>query len=97
VPVAAGSDAPFGGADPWHVMRAATSRPDLGPGEAISGTTAIGLFLGTPAAPGRPRTVEAGQPADLVLLRVPPRVAARSLSSDLVAATFAGGTPIYTR
>ena len=42
VAVAAGTDAPFGGADPWPVMRAATRRPALlGPGEAIAPAAAI--------------------------------------------------------
>jgi len=98
VAVAAGSDAPFGGADPWHVMRAATRRPaDLGPGEAVAPATAIRLFLGEPTAPGVPRLVASGYPADLMLLRCPPREAARSLASDLVAATFVGGGQVYRR
>jgi predicted amidohydrolase YtcJ len=96
VAVAAGSDAPFGGADPWHVMRAATRRPaNLGPGEAVTPGTAIRLFLGDPAAPGVPRLVAPGYPADLILLRCPPREAARALASDLVAATFVGGGQVY--
>jgi predicted amidohydrolase YtcJ len=97
VPVAAGTDAPFGGADPWPVMRAAACRPDLGPDEAISASAAIGLFLGDPGFPGTPRVVAPGHPADLVVLRVPPAEAARSLASDLVAATFVGGDPVYLR
>ncbi|MCW2894871.1 MAG: hypothetical protein JWO75_4360 [Actinomycetia bacterium] len=97
VPVAAGTDAPFGGADPWHVMRAAAWRPDLGPDEAISAAAAIGLFLGDPVFPGTPRVIAPGHPADLVLLRVPPAEAARSLASDLVAATFVGGDLVYMR
>jgi predicted amidohydrolase YtcJ len=96
--VAAGSDAPFGGADPWHVMRAATRRPaGLGPAEAIAPAAALGLFLGEPAAPATPRRVAPGAPADLVLLRCPPRQAARSLASDLVAATFVDGELTYQR
>jgi predicted amidohydrolase YtcJ len=98
VAVAAGSDAPFGGADPWRVMRAATRRPaNLGPGEAVSPAAAIRLFLGEPAAPGVPRLVAPGYPADLILLRCPPREAARSLASDLVAATFVAGDQVYRR
>jgi predicted amidohydrolase YtcJ len=90
VGVAAGSDGPFGGADPWHVMRAATRRPaNLGPAEAIAPAAALGLFLGEPAAPATPRRVAPGYPADLVLLRCSPEEAARSLASDLVAAPFA--------
>ena len=96
VGVAAGSDAPFGRADPWHVMRAATSRPGyLGPDEAISPERALGLFLGEPAAPAAPRRVAPGSPADLVLLRCPPQEAARSLDAGLVAATFVAGEQVY--
>jgi predicted amidohydrolase YtcJ len=98
VAVAAGSDAPFGGADPWHVLRAAASRPaNLGPGEAVDPATAIRLFLGEPAAPGVPRLVAPGYPGDLILLRCPPPEAARSLASDLVAATFVAGQQVYRR
>jgi hypothetical protein len=79
-------------------MRAATRRPaDLGPGEAVAPATAIRLFLGEPTAPGVPRLVASGYPADLMLLRCPPREAARSLASDLVAATFVGGGQVYRR
>jgi predicted amidohydrolase YtcJ len=96
VAVAAGSDAPFGGADPWAVMRAATRRPfGLGPGEAVAHETAIGLFLGSPSTPGEPRLVAPGGAADLVLLRCPPREAAGSLGSDLVAVTIIDGAVVY--
>ena len=96
VAVAAGSDAPFGGADPWAVMRAATRRPaGLGPGEAVAPETAIGLFLGSPSTPSEPRLVAPGAAADLALLRCPPREAAGSLGSDLVAATIIDGAVVY--
>jgi len=96
--VAAGSDAPFGGADPWHVMRAATRRPEnLGPAEAIPPALALGLFLGEPAAPATPRRIAPGSPANLALLRCAPEDAARSLTSDLVAATFVDGRLVYPR
>jgi len=96
VDVAAGSDAPFGAADPWAVMRAATRRPaGLGPGEAVAPETAIGLFLGSPAMPSEPRLVAPGAAADLVLLRCPPREAAGSLGSDLVAATIIDGVLVH--
>ena len=96
VAVAAGTDAPFGGADPWQVMRAATDRPaGLGPGEAVTPGTAIRLFLGSPTAPSAPRAIAPGAVADLVLLRCPPREALRSLASDLVAATVIDGELVY--
>jgi predicted amidohydrolase YtcJ len=96
IAVAAGTDAPFGGADPWPVIRAASRRPPgLGPGEAIPARRAIGLFLGRPEAPAVPRRIAPGQPADLTLLRVPPDEAERAPAADLVAATIVGGETVY--
>jgi len=96
VAVAAGTDAPFGGADPWPVMRAATRRPAaLGPGETVDPATAARLFLGSAAAPSVPRAIAPGAAADLVLLRCPPREAVRSLGADLVAATIIDGDVVY--
>ncbi|HLH82915.1 MAG TPA: amidohydrolase family protein [Trebonia sp.] len=98
VAVAAGSDAPFGAEDVWHVMRAAVRRPPLfRTDEAVSPARALSLFLGEPAAPGRQRLVAPGRPADLTLLRAGPAEALRSLTSDLVAATFVGGEIVYAR
>ena len=95
---AAGSDAPFGSADPWHVMRAAVHRPALfAANEAVSPARALALFLGEPAAPGTQRLVAPGRPADLALLRAGPLDVLRSLGSDLVAATFIGGELAYAR
>jgi predicted amidohydrolase YtcJ len=95
VAVAAGTDAPFGGADPWHVMRSAVTRPAPWAEEAVGAARALGLFLGAPAAPAVARQVAPGRPADLVLLRVPPAEALRSLASDLVSATFVGGRQVF--
>jgi predicted amidohydrolase YtcJ len=96
VSVAAGSDAPFGDPDPWHVMRAAVRRPALfRADEAVSPARALTLFLGEPAAPGVQRLVARGRPADLTLLRAGPRDVLHSLSSDLVAATLIGGELAY--
>jgi predicted amidohydrolase YtcJ len=98
IAVAGATDAPFGGADPWQVIRAATRRPPcLGPGEAIPAGRAIGLFLGSAGAPAVPRGIAPGQPADLTLLRVPPAEAERTLAADLVAATIVGGKAVYVR
>jgi predicted amidohydrolase YtcJ len=98
VSVAAGSDAPFGDEDPWGAMRAAVRRPQAFRGdEAVSPAQAIALFLGEPGAPASPRLVTCGHPADLVLLRAGPLEVLRSLTSDLVAATFVGGEVVYVR
>jgi predicted amidohydrolase YtcJ len=98
VSVAAGSDAPFGAADPWQAMRAATDRPaPFGRGETVAPARALALFLGQAAAPGVQRRVAPGQPADLTLLGAGPLEAFRCLSSDLVAATLVGGVPCFRR
>lgn len=90
VAVAAGTDAPFGGPDPWAAMRAAVSR-DLGPAERVDAATALGLFLGAPDAPATRRRVEPGAPADLCLLGVPLAVALEELDASNVRAAFVAG------
>ncbi len=98
VDVAAGTDAPFGNADPWRAMRAAVRRPErFRADEAVSPARALALFLGEPHAPGCERLVAPGRPADLTLLRAGPGEVLRSLASDLVAATFIRGDLAYTR
>ncbi|MFG3615719.1 amidohydrolase family protein [Nocardia sp. NPDC047654] len=91
VPVAAGTDAPFGDADPWRVVRAAVERE---PAERISLPAALALFSGHPARPTVPRAVAAGEVADLTLLRVPPREIGVP-DRELVAATVVDGTAVY--
>ena len=76
IPVAAGTDAPFGAADPWASIAAAVDRRTrsgrvLGADEALDPVTAVGLYLGAPDDPGRPRRVAVGEPADLCVLTVP--------------------------
>lgn len=91
VPLAAGTDAPYGTSDPWAVMRAAVAR---GADEALPPRAALGLFLGEPGAPARERRVRVGEFADLCLLRTPLRDALGELCGDLVRATFSGGRMI---
>jgi len=81
----------------WSLASAAIAalRKRSDRGEAVDPATALRLFLGSPTAPTRLRAVGPGAPADLVLLRCPPGEALRSLSSDLVAATFVDGSPVY--
>jgi predicted amidohydrolase YtcJ len=74
IPVAASSDAPYGPLDPWAVLRAARDRrsPDgqvVAAQERVSGAAALAGYLSEPGWPGGPpRRLEAGGPADLVLL-----------------------------
>ncbi|MEU5755942.1 amidohydrolase family protein [Streptomyces sp. NPDC047829] len=91
VPIAAGTDAPYGTDDPWAVMRAAVGRDD---GESLTATAALGLFLGPPGRPARARRLEVGAVADLCLLHVPLAEALHTLSGDTVRAAFVSGRPI---
>ena len=101
VAVAGSTDAPFGPADPWRCIAAAAQRRTpagqiLGRPERISAGRALELFLGAPDAPGRPRTVAPGQPADLCVLRVPLRHALASPAADHVRAAVIGGRVFET-
>ncbi|WP_459545629.1 amidohydrolase family protein [Nocardia sp. X0981] len=96
VPVAAGTDAPFGGADPWAVLRAAIQpRPDGAGRERVPLRTALSLFLGRSDAPGVLRTVSPGAPADLLLLRMPPAEIGTPERSA-VRLTVIAGVPVYS-
>lgn len=103
VPLAGGTDAPFGDADPWAAMRAAVTRKTaagavLGELEALTPEAAIGLFLGPLDAPGSGRRrVRVGAPADLCVLDRPWAQARRALCSEHVAATLVGGVLVYRR
>jgi hypothetical protein len=61
----------------------------LGPDERISAREALRLFLGHPDRPSVPRTVEVGQPGDLIVLT--PGADVEALASDMVATTVIGG------
>ena len=61
----------------------------LGPDERVSAEEALRLFLGHPDRPSVPRTVEGGQPGDLMVLT--PNAAVDTLASDMVATTIVGG------
>ena len=96
IPVAAGTDAPFAGPDPWAAIRAAIERRTpsgrvLGVSEQVSPVVALGLFLGEAVRPGRARQIRAGRAADLCLLHTPLSVALAAPSASLVAATIVAG------
>jgi predicted amidohydrolase YtcJ len=100
VPVAAGTDAPFGDADPWKAVQAAIDRRTpsgfvLGPGEAVPPARALALFLGEPTEPATLRLVQPGAVADLCVLRCPLAEAVQAPSADLVRATVINGTIAY--
>jgi predicted amidohydrolase YtcJ len=102
IPLAGGTDAPFGNADPWAAMHAATHRQTqsgqpLGSGEALAPEQALALFLGHPETPAQPRKITTGAVADLCLLDRTWSEARGSLSSDHVRATLGDGELIFDR
>jgi len=102
IALAAGSDAPFGGLDPWAGMRAAVARCTgdgraIGPDETLSPEEALALYLADPVDLTRRRRIAPGEPADLCLLSLPWAQARERLSSSDVRATVSAGRLIHER
>ena len=101
VPLAAGSDAPFGSPDPWRAMRAAVERTTasgavMAPEEAMTPDRALGLFLSPSSEPGTGAVALAeGSRADLCLLHKPWPQARHNLRHEQVRATWKAGELIY--
>jgi predicted amidohydrolase YtcJ len=103
VPVAFGTDAPFGDPDPWKAIAAAVHRrtasgKSLLPAERVDPQTALARFLSPARAPGGPpRRVEPGAPADLVLLHAPLIDVLANPSADAVHMTMRAGEVVFGR
>lgn len=108
VPLAAGTDAPYGDPDPWRAMRAAVTRTTrsgapIGPEERLSPEQALALFAPDRLdSSGRATTTPAadvaiGDVADLCLLDAPWHVVREDISSDRVAAVLCGGRLVHRR
>ena len=102
ITLAGGSDAPFGAADPWAAMQAATMRQTpsgalIGPTEALTPEQALALFLADPLDLRRTRQIVPGAPADLCLLDRPWGEARSRLTSADVRATFVAGRIVHQR
>ena len=103
VPLAGGSDAPFGGPDPWAAMQAAVTRRTcggriIGADEALSPEQALALFTAPLDTPGAaPRQLAVGQPADLCLLDRPWAQARDDLADVRVKHTWCDGVCIWAR
>jgi predicted amidohydrolase YtcJ len=102
VPLAAGSDAPFGSYDPWLSMASAVSRrtqqgQTIGETEALTPEDALDLYLRKSNALNMRRHVAIGMRADLCLLDVSWTQARNVLSSDRVRATFIDGRLVFDR
>ena len=101
VPVAIGSDAPYGGINPWATMQAAVTRRTaagvlLGDAEPVSPEIALAMFTTAPDDPGgNPRRLRIGGPADLCLLDRPWHTARRALGDVTVRLTLKAGNPIW--
>jgi predicted amidohydrolase YtcJ len=100
VKVAMSTDLPFGGADPWAAIRAATRRATasgavLGPSERIGAATALEMFLGSPDQPTRSRTIAPGQPSDLCVLAAAPDEVLGELDATMVSATIVDGNVVF--
>lgn len=101
VALAAGSDAPYGGSNPWAVMRAATERKTAGgsimmPMEVLTPRQSLSLFTGDCLSPGVvQRKIEVGKSADLCLLAVPWREMLQYFDSDFVRATWCRGEVVF--
>ena len=101
IALAGGTDAPFGGADPWRAMSAAVERRSsggspIGPEEALTPEQALGLFLGAPRSPGGgARTIMPGAVADLCLLQQSWRDARSNLADAPVALTIKSGAIVW--
>ncbi|MEO2173172.1 MAG: amidohydrolase family protein [bacterium] len=102
VPLAFGTDLPFGNPDPWVAIKSATLRQTgsgdvLGKGELMTAEAALSCFLGELERPAQPRSIAVGEAADFCLLNAPWHVARLELSSSLVRATILDGELIYQR
>jgi predicted amidohydrolase YtcJ len=103
IPVAAGTDAPFGNPDPWKAISAAIDRRTptghvLGEHERVDPQDALDLFLSPLDQPGGPaRQLRLGASADLVLLGAPLADVLRAPSADAVELTVIDGRVVYRR
>jgi predicted amidohydrolase YtcJ len=101
VPVAAGTDAPYGRPDPWAAIAAAASRRTtsgvvVAASERLTTRRALDLFLGGALSPGgAPRRVAISATADLCLLSAPLAEALCDPRAELVAATVMGGQVVH--
>lgn len=101
IPLAGGSDAPYGDHDPWAAMHAATTRRSadgtlFGVDEALTPAQALALFLGPAHAPGGPpRSLRPGAPADVILLDRPWAQAALRLDAVRLRLTLCAGQIAY--
>lgn len=103
VPVAIGSDAPYGPIDPWVHVAAAVDRRSadgavIGGDEAMELRKVLGLLQRDPGAAHRPGPgLAMGAPADLCVLDTDWVGLARDPAVAEVHSTWIDGTPVHMR
>lgn len=101
VPLAAGSDVPYGDANPWLSMQAAVTRRSesgvtMSVEESLEPEQALALFLSPLNAPGAaPRGISVGERVDLCLLAMPWNKARADLSQVSVRLTWKGDVCLW--
>jgi len=101
VSLAAGSDVPYGDANPWAAMHAAVNRRSengvvMGAAESLTPEQALRLFLSPLHAPyAAPRRVAVGESADLCLLAMPWQQVRGDLSQACVRRTWKSGICLW--
>ncbi len=103
IPLAAGTDAPYGNLNPWLAMQAAVSRRTaggalIGSNEAITPERALELFLGDPLQPGSGKNyLDVGMPATLCVLDRAWEYARADLSTITPHKTLIDGAMVWSR
>lgn len=103
VPIAGGSDAPYGSPDPWLAIRSAITRRSangkiLSSGEALDPRAALGLYLGEGLDPGGPeRRIAVDTRADVVLCSGSIKDILFDPDAGRVNATFVAGALAFSR
>jgi predicted amidohydrolase YtcJ len=101
IPLAAGSDAPFGTENPWISMASATKRTTrgglaIGRNESLTPDDALRMYLGDAGAPGGPsRRISEGGPATLCLLDRSWAAAREALEEVNVRLTLRRGSELW--
>ena len=103
VPLAAGSDSPFGSPNPWLSMQAAVVRKAgtnkfIGIEEALTPDMALALYTSMPDQPGlQQKELTVGASASLCLLNAPWETVKLDFTNAMVSATWSAGRLIFRR
>ena len=96
IPLAAGSDAPFGSFNPWQAIHAAIHRPAIfDKGEALSAENALRLYTTEATNMRIQRNIKKGVVADLCLMHQNRKVLFKDPSNAKVHMTLIDGKIVY--